>query len=110
VRRRWARWPLRGLGLHLVAEVRDGPWRVQADCLGILPERWVWEVTGWHQSARTIEEVTAALAHGLPHPRPTGARLVEHVAPPPARHEPPSHVHVRIRGHSQSGPPHRPAG
>jgi hypothetical protein len=49
--------------------------------------RWVWQVTGWRERARVVEEVAAALARDDPAPRPGNAKLVEHL-PPPGR--PPS--------------------
>jgi hypothetical protein len=62
-------------------------WLVEATCLGIPPERWVWQVAGGHESVRVVEEVAAALARDDPSPQPGNAELVEYV-PPPGR--PPS--------------------
>jgi hypothetical protein len=57
-------------------------WLVEATCLGIPPERWVWQVADRRASVRVAEEVAAALARDDPRPRPRDAELVEHVSPP----------------------------
>jgi hypothetical protein len=57
-------------------------WLVEATCLGIPPERWVWQVAGWRESVRAVEEVAAALGRDDPSPQPRNADLVEHVPPP----------------------------
>jgi hypothetical protein len=57
-------------------------WLVEATCLGMPPERWVWQVAGWRESVRAVEEIAAALARDDPGPRPRNAELVEHLVPP----------------------------
>jgi hypothetical protein len=80
IRRRWrGPFPSGQDPIHAVLHRR---WLVEAACLGIPPERWVWQVGGWRQSARVVEEVAAALARDDPSPRPRDAELVEHVPPP----------------------------
>ena len=85
IRRRWrGQFPPDRTQIHAVVHRR---WLVEATCLGIPPERWVWQVAGRRASVRVVEEVAAALARDDPSPQPTNAELVEHV-PPPGR--PPS--------------------
>jgi hypothetical protein len=85
IRRRWrGQFPPDRTPLDAVVHRR---WLVEATCLGIPPERWVWQVAGRHESARVAEEAAAALARDDPSPQPGNAELVEHV-PPPGR--PPS--------------------
>jgi excisionase family DNA binding protein len=67
-------------------------WLVEATCLAIPPERWVWQVSGWHESARAVEEAAAALGGGDPSPQPGNAELVEHVTVAPKPLFPVSHV------------------
>jgi len=67
-------------------------WLVEATCLAIPPERWVWQVSGWHESARAVEEAAAALGGGDPSPQPGNAELVEHVTVAPKPVFPVSHV------------------
>ncbi len=62
-------------------------WLVEATCLGVPPERWVWQVADRRTSAQVVEEVAAALARDDPRPQPGNAELIEHL-PPPGR--PPS--------------------
>ncbi len=85
IRRRWRgqfppdRTPLQAL-VHR-------QWLVEATCLGIPPERWVWQVADRQTSTQVVEEVAAALARDDPCPQPSNAELVKH-EPPPGR--PPS--------------------
>src|SRR5919202_671913 len=67
-------------------------WLVEATCLGIPPERWVWQVTGWHESARVVDQVAVALSRGDPSPQPGNAELVEHVPAAPEPVFPVGHV------------------
>ena len=79
IRRRWrGQFPLDRTPIHALVHRR---WLVEATCLGIPPERWVWQVAGRHESARVVEEVAAALARDDPSPQPGNAKLVEHVPP-----------------------------
>jgi hypothetical protein len=85
IRRRWrGQLPPDRTPIHALVHRR---WLVEATCLGIPPERWVWQVTGRRESARVIEEVAAALARDDPSPQPRSAELVEHVT---ADQRPPS--------------------
>jgi hypothetical protein len=96
VRRRWrGQLPPDEALVHALQHRR---WLVEATCLGIPPERWVWQVTGWHASARVVEEVAAALARDDPSPRPGAAELVEHVT---AGGSPAPVGHVRLVGSTQ---------
>ena len=96
VRRRWrGQLPPDGAPLHALQHRR---WLVEATCLGIPPERWVWQVTGWHASARVVEEVAAALARDDPSPQPGTAELLEHVT---AAGSPFPVGHVRLVGSTQ---------
>jgi len=80
VRRRWrGQLPPDRTLIHAVVH---RCWLVEATCLGIPPERWVWQVAGQRESARVVEEVAAALARDDPQPQPRDAELVEHVPPP----------------------------
>jgi excisionase family DNA binding protein len=83
IRRRW-RGPFRPATTPLHALVHRR-WLVEATCLAIPSERWVWQVTGWHESARVVDQVAVALSRGDPSPQPGNAELVEHltVAPKP---------------------------
>jgi hypothetical protein len=76
------RFPPDGTPIHALVHRR---WLVEATCLGIPPERWVWQVAGWREGAGVVEEVAAALACDDPSPRPRDAELVEHVPPPRRR-------------------------
>jgi excisionase family DNA binding protein len=67
-------------------------WLVEATCLAIPPERWVWQVSGWRESARAVEEAAAALGGGDPSPQPGNAELIEHVTVAPKPVFPVSHV------------------
>jgi hypothetical protein len=86
IRRRWrGQFPPDSNPIRAVVHRR---WLVEAICLGIPPERWVWQVADWRASVRVVEEVAAALARDDPSPRPRDAELVEHVPPhrrPPSR-------------------------
>jgi hypothetical protein len=80
IRRRWrGQFPTDKTPIHAVVHRR---WLVEATCLGMPPERWVWQVAGWRESVRAVEEVAAALARDDPGPRPRNAELVEHLVPP----------------------------
>src|SRR5919204_1171638 len=77
IRRRWrGPFPLDTTPIQALVHRR---WLVEATCLAIPPERWVWQVAGWQASARAVEQVAAALGRGDPNPQPGGAELVEHV-------------------------------
>jgi hypothetical protein len=79
IRRRWrGQFPPDETLIHALVHRR---WLVEATCLGIPPERWVWQVAGWGESVWVVEEVAAALARDDPSPQPGNAELVEHVPP-----------------------------
>jgi hypothetical protein len=86
IRRRWrGQFPPDKTPIHAMVH---RCWLVEATSLDILPERWVWQVAGWRESVRAVEEVAAALSRDDPSPDPRNAELVEHVPPPrrpPAR-------------------------
>jgi hypothetical protein len=101
IRRRW-RGPLPANRTPLHALVHRC-WLVEARCLAIPPERWVWQVAGWKASARAVEQVAAALGRGDPNPQPRGAELVEHVLVAPRSVFPISHVGPLPWGAPQAG-------
>jgi excisionase family DNA binding protein len=77
IRRRWrGQRPLDRTPIHAVLHRR---WLVEATCLGIPAERWVWQVADRHTSAGVVEEVAAALTRDDPSPQPANAELIEHV-------------------------------
>jgi hypothetical protein len=77
IRRRWrGPFPPDTTPVHALVHRR---WLVEATCLAIPPERWVWQVAGWHESARAVQQAAVALGRGDPNPRPGDAELVEHV-------------------------------
>ena len=85
IRRRWrGPFPSDRTLVHAVVHRR---WLAEATCLGIPPERWMWQVAGRREIARVVQEVAAALARDDSSPEPRDAELVEHL-PPPGR--PPS--------------------
>jgi hypothetical protein len=77
-------------------------WLVEATCLGIPPERWVWQVTGWQGSAQAVEQVAVALGRGDPSPQPSDADLVEHIIVASKPVLPASHVGP-VRGAAPQG-------
>jgi excisionase family DNA binding protein len=90
IRRRWrGPFPPDMTPIHALLHRR---WLVEATCLAIPPQRWVWQVSGWHESARAVEEAAAALGGGDPSPQPGNAELVEHVTVAPRPVFPVSHV------------------
>jgi excisionase family DNA binding protein len=96
IRRRWrGPFPPDTTPIHALAHRR---WLVEATCLAIPPERWVWQVTGWHASARAVQQVAAALGRGDPSPQPGDAELVEHVLVAPKPAFPVSYVVAARRG------------
>jgi peptidoglycan/xylan/chitin deacetylase (PgdA/CDA1 family) len=104
IRRRWrGQLPPDKTPIHALLHRR---WLVEATCLGIPPERWVWQVAGRHASVAAVEEVAAALARDDPSPRPGHAELIEHVT----GGGPPSPLgHVRLTSCAVPDA-HRPAG
>src|SRR6266567_793560 len=102
IRRRWrGQLPPDKTPIHALLHRR---WLVEAICLGIPPERWVWKVADRHTSVGVLEEVAAALARDDPSPQPANGELVEHVT----AGRPPSPVrHVRLVG-SAAPDAHRP--
>jgi hypothetical protein len=105
IRRRWrGQLPPDKTPIHALLHRR---WLVEATCLGIPPERWVWQVAGWHASVAAVEEVAAALARDAPSPRPGHAELIEHVtgggATLPARPCPPDRLRCRRRTQTRRG-------
>jgi hypothetical protein len=104
IRRRWrGQLPSDRTPIDAVLHRR---WLVEATCLGIPPERWVWQVADRHTSVGVVEEVAAALARDDPSPQPANAELVEHVT----AGGPPSPLgHVRLTG-SAASDAYRPAG
>ena len=90
IRRRWrGQLPPDRTPIHALVHRR---WLVEATCLGIPPERWVWQVTGWHESARVVDQVAVALSRGDSSPQPGNAELVEHLTVAPTPVFPVSHV------------------
>jgi len=90
IRRRWrGPFPPDKTPIHAMVHRR---WLVEATCLGIPPERWVWQVTGWHESARVVDQVAVALSRGDSSPQPGNAELVEHLTVAPKPVFPVSHV------------------
>jgi hypothetical protein len=93
IRRRWrGQLPPDKTPIHALLHRR---WLVEATCLGIPSERWVWQVPDRHTSVAVVEEVAAALARGDPSPQPADAELIEHVTaggpPSPLGHVRPMH-------------------
>src|ERR671931_2085448 len=83
IRRRWrGPFPPGTTPIHALVPRR---WLVEATCLAIPPERWVWQVAGWRASARAVQQVAAALARGDPNPQPGDAELVDHILAAPLR-------------------------
>jgi hypothetical protein len=77
IRRRWrGPFPPDETPIHALVHRR---WLVEATCLAIPPERWVWQVTGWQRSAQAVDQVAVALGRGDPNPQPGNAELVEHI-------------------------------
>jgi excisionase family DNA binding protein len=90
IRRRWrGPFPPDTTPVHALVHRH---WLVEATCLAIPPERWVWQVSGWRESARAVEEAAAALGGGDPSPQPGNAELIEHVTVAPRPVFPVSHV------------------
>src|SRR6266545_3123056 len=77
IRRRWrGRLPSNQTPIRAVLRRR---WLVEATCLGIPAERWVWQVADRQTSVGVVEEVAAALTRDDPSPQPANAELIEHV-------------------------------
>jgi hypothetical protein len=114
IRRRWrGPFPPDKTPIHALVHRR---WLVEATCLAIPPERWVWQVTGWQRSAQAVEQVAVALGRGDPSPQPGNAELVEHsivASKPvfPASHVGPVRWAAPLGGRSrQSAPREDPIG
>ena len=97
IRRRWrGQFPPDKTPIQAMVHRR---WLVEATCLGIPPERWVWQVAGWRESVRAVEEVAAALGRGDPSPgtlnwSSTCRRRDDHLPGDPAEGD-------RVGGHLQ---------
>jgi hypothetical protein len=108
IRRRWrGQFPPDSNPIRALVHRR---WLVEATCLGIPPERWVWQVTGWQRSAQAVDQVAVALGRGDPNPQPSDAELVEHIivaSEPvlPASHVGPVRGAARQGGRSMQGAP-----
>jgi hypothetical protein len=108
IRRRWrGQIPSDKTPIHALVHRR---WLVEATCLAIPSERWVWQVTGWQRSAQAVDQVAVALGRGDPNPQPGNAELVEHIfvaSKPvlPASHVGPVHWAAPQGGRSMQGAP-----
>jgi hypothetical protein len=68
IRRRWrGQFPPDRTPIHALVHRR---WLVEATCLGIPPERWVWQVEGRRQSIRASRRSLRRLAVTTPAPSP----------------------------------------